>query len=135
MNEPPERVRVDKWLWATRFFKTRSLASEAIQAGRVRVNEARAKPAREVRAGDRVDVRIGEVTWTVVVREVSHKRGPAVEAARLYEETPESRERRELHAAERQLAAVPGRDSRGRPTKRDRRRIESLRSRRPNDRA
>jgi len=135
MNEPPERVRVDKWLWAARFFKTRGLASEAIQGGRVRVNEARAKPAREVRAGDRVDVRIGEVTWTVVVREAGDRRGPAVQAARLYEETPESRERRELHAAERQSAAVPGKDSRGRPTKRDRRRIESLRSHKPDGRA
>ena len=135
MNEPPERVRVDKWLWAARFFKTRGLASEAIQGGRVRINEVRAKPAREVRAGDRVDVRIGEVTWTVVVREAGDRRGPAVEAARLYEETPESRERRELHAAERQSAAVPGKDSRGRPTKRDRRRIESLRSHKPDGRA
>ena len=135
MNEPPERVRVDKWLWAARFFKTRGLASEAIQGGRVRVNEARAKPAREVRAGDRVDVRIGEVTWTVVVREAGDRRGPAVQAARLYEETSESRERRERHAAERQFAAVPGQDSRGRPTKRDRRRIESLRSPRPDGRA
>jgi ribosome-associated heat shock protein Hsp15 len=135
MNEPPERVRVDKWLWAARFFKTRGLASEAIQGGRVRVNEARAKPAREVRAGDRVDVRIGEVTWTLVVREAGDRRGPAVQAARLYEETPESRERRERHAAERQFSAAPGQDSRGRPTKRDRRRIESLRSHKPDGRA
>jgi ribosome-associated heat shock protein Hsp15 len=135
MNASPERVRVDKWLWAARFFKTRGLASEAIQSGRVTVNEERAKPAREVHAGDRVDVRIGEVIWTVVVREAADRRGPAAQATRLYEETPESRERRERHAAERQLATVPDRAGRGRPTKRDRRRIESLRSHKPDGRA
>lgn len=119
---------MDKWLWAARFFKTRGLASEAIQGGRVRVNGVRAKPAKEVRAGDQVETRIGELTWTVVVKDVREKRGSAAQAALLYEETPESRERREVHAAQRRLAPVPGAESR-RPTKRDRRRIESLRGR------
>ncbi len=129
MGDSPARVRIDKWLWAARFFKTRGLASQAIQAGHVRVDEARAKPAREVQAGDRVDVRVGEVTWTVVVLEASDRRGPAAQAALLYEETPESRERRAAHAAARRMAESPGAESRGRPTKRDRRLIEELRGR------
>jgi ribosome-associated heat shock protein Hsp15 len=129
MTTPPERVRVDKWLWAARFFKTRALASEAIQGGRVKVNGVRAKPAKEVRAGDEVEARVGEHTWTIVVERMREKRGSAAEAALLYTETPESRERRELLAAQRRLAPVPGFDGHGRPTKRDRRRIESLRAR------
>jgi len=129
MTPAPDRTRIDKWLWAARFFKTRGLASEAIQGGRVKVNGVRAKPAREVRAGDQVEVRIGELTWAVVVEGIAEKRGSATQAARLYTETPESRERRELFAAQRRLAPVPGTDARGRPTKRDRRRIESLRGR------
>ena len=131
MTPPPEHARVDRWLWAARFYKTRSLASEAIQGGRVEVNGARAKPAKEVRVGDRVRVRIGELTWVVVVEAIGEKRGSAAQAALLYSETPESRERRELFVAERRLTSVPGGDARGRPTKRDRRRIESLRNRRP----
>ncbi len=129
MTPAPDRTRVDKWLWAARFFKTRGLASEAIQGGRVKVNGVRAKPAREVHRGDQVEVRIGELTWAVVVEGIAEKRGSATQAALLYTETPESRERRELFAAQRRLAPVPGTDSRGRPTKRDRRRIESLRGR------
>ena len=129
MTPPPERVRVDKWLWAARFFKTRGLASEAIQGGRVKVNGVRAKPAKEVRAGDRVEVRVGELTWIVLVEGVREQRGSAAQAALLYTETPESREQRELFLAQRRLAPVPGTDARGRPTKRDRRRIESLRHR------
>jgi len=129
MTPPPERVRVDKWLWAARFFKTRGLASEAIQGGRVKVNGVRAKPAKEVRAGDRVEVRVGELTWIVLVEGVREQRGSAAQAALLYTETPESREQRELFLAQRRLAPAPGTDGRGRPTKRDRRRIESLRHR------
>lgn len=120
---------MDKWLWAARFFKTRGLASEAIQGGRVKVNGVRAKPAKEVRAGDRVEVRVGELTWIVLVEGVREQRGSAAQAALLYTETPESREQRELFLAQRRLAPVPGTDARGRPTKRDRRRIESLRHR------
>ena len=127
MTTPPERTRVDKWLWAARFFKTRSLASESVQGGRVKVNGVRVKPAREVRRGDQVELRIGELTWTVVVEAIAEKRGSATQAALLYAETPESRERRELFAAQRRL--VPGTDAHGRPTKRDRRRTDSLRGR------
>ncbi len=129
MTPPPEHARVDRWLWAARFFKTRGLASEAIQGGRVKVNGVRAKPAKVVRAGDRVELRMGELTWVVVVKGIAEKRGSAAQAALLYSETKESRERRDLFLAQRRLAPVPGGDVRGRPTKRDRRRIESLRAR------
>ncbi|HWH15522.1 MAG TPA: RNA-binding S4 domain-containing protein, partial [Miltoncostaeaceae bacterium] len=120
--DSPGRVRLDRWLWAARFFKTRSLAAEAVQGGRVDVNGTRAKPSKELRVGDRVDLTIGSVAWTVDVRGLSDRRGPAPEAQRLYEETDESRERRERHAAQRRLAPAPGADLGARPTKRDRRR-------------
>lgn len=129
MTAPPAHTRVDRWLWAARFFKTRGLATEAIQGGRVKVNGQRAKPAKEVHAGDVVEVRIGELTWTVEVEAVAEKRGSAPQAALLYRETGESRERRELFLAQRRLAPVPGGDARGRPTKRDRRQMESWRIR------
>lgn len=122
--EPPERQRIDKWLWAARFFKTRSLAAEAAESGKVQVNGARAKPAREVRAGDTVELRVGELHWTVTVRATAPRRGPAPEAQALYEETEASRRAREEQAAQRRLAAPPGADLRGRPTKRDRRRLD-----------
>lgn len=128
-----ERVRVDKWLWAARFFKTRSLATEAITGGRVEINGARAKASKEVRVGDRVDLTIGPVAWTVEVRALADKRGPASVAQTLYEETAESRERRERLAQQRRLAPAPGTDLHGRPTKRDRRQIDSLRRRTPPD--
>lgn len=127
------RVRIDRWLWAARFFKTRSLAAEAIQGGRVDVNGTRAKASKEVRVGDTVDVGIGQTTWTVVVRALSDRRGPASVAQTLYEETTESAERRARLAAQRRLAPAPGADLGARPTKRDRRRIESLRGRRRPD--
>jgi len=123
-----ERVRLDKWLWAARFFKTRGLAAEAIQGGRVHVGGVRAKAAREVRPGDTLEITAGQTAWTVVVRAVSARRGPASEAALLYEETAESRERRERRAAERRAAPVPGAEFQGRPTKRDRRRIAAIRA-------
>jgi ribosome-associated heat shock protein Hsp15 len=128
MAPVPDRVRIDKWLWAARFVKTRALAVEAIQGGRVEVNGARAKPGKEVREGDRVDISLGQVRWTVVVRVAGDRRGPASEAALLYEETAASRERRDQQAAERRFAGALGADLGGRPTKRDRRRIEALRS-------
>jgi ribosome-associated heat shock protein Hsp15 len=85
-----ERIRIDKWLWAARFFKTRATATEAILGGRVRLNGERVKPAKDVRTADIVNVRIGEMRWTVVVRGLAEKRGPARIAATLYEETAES---------------------------------------------
>lgn len=123
-------LRVDRWLWAARFFRTRALAVAGIDAGHVEVNGVRAKPAKEVRPGDLLTVRIGETRWELVVRKTDARRGPASQAATLYEETDASRERRERVAAERRLTPDPGGPTRGRPTKRDRRRIEQLRGRR-----
>lgn len=122
-----DEVRIDKWLWAARFFKTRSLATEAVTGGKVHVNDARVKPARELHVGDRVDITIGGLRRTVVVRGLAEKRGPATAAQALYEETPESIERRDRHVAERKLARPLGADLGARPTKLDRRRLEALR--------
>jgi ribosome-associated heat shock protein Hsp15 len=122
-----EQVRVDKWLWAARFFKARGAATEAVLGGRVHVNGARVKPSKEVGPGDTLEIHRDETEWTVVVRGVADKRGPASVAATLYDETPESRELRERRAQERRLARPPGSDLGARPTKQDRRRIEALR--------
>ena len=120
-------MRVDKWLWAARFFKTRSLATEAVAGGRVHVNGARVKSAKEIRPGDALEVTSGDVRWSVVVRELAEKRGPAKVAATLYEETPESIERRKQRALERSIARPLGADLGARPTKQARRRLEALR--------
>ena len=120
-------VRIDKWLWAARFFRTRSAATDAVLGGRVHLNDARVKPSKEIRAGDTVEVRIGQLQWTVVVRGISGKRGPASIATTLYDETPESIAVREQRAAELRLARPLGADLGGRPTKQARRRIEDLR--------
>jgi ribosome-associated heat shock protein Hsp15 len=122
-----EHVRIDKWLWAARFFKTRTAASDAVLGGRVQVNGARVKPSKTVAAADTVQVRIGPVEWVVVVSGVAGKRGSAAEAAALYEETPESIARRERLAAERRLARPLGADLGERPTKQARRRLDALR--------
>jgi ribosome-associated heat shock protein Hsp15 len=114
-------MRIDKWLWAARFFKTRSLAAQAVDSGRIHLNDERCKPAKEIRAGDALRVRAGETEWQVIVRELSDKRGPASVAQTLYEETVESRTRREEQAALRKLAKEPAREIKGRPTKRNRR--------------
>ena len=126
-ERPVESVRIDKWLWAARFFKTRGLATEAVAGGRVHVNGERVKPAKDVRAGDVVELRIGEFRWTVVVKGVADKRGPARAASALYEETEESIAGREQVAAERRLARPPGADLGARPTKQARRRLDALR--------
>ncbi len=122
-----DRVRMDKWLWAARFFKTRGGATAAVLAGHVRVNGARVKPAREVAVGDRLEVRVGERRWTVVVTGLADRRGPASIAATFYEETADSKAEGERLAAERRLSRPPGADLGGRPTTRDRRRLEALR--------
>ena len=122
-----ERVRVDKWLWAARFFKTRSAATEAVLGGHVHVNGSRVKPAREVGAGDRLEVRVGQRRRTVVVTGVAERRGPASIAATLYEETAESIAEGERHAAERRLSRPLGADLGARPTKQARRRLDALR--------
>jgi ribosome-associated heat shock protein Hsp15 len=120
-------VRIDKWLWAARFFKTRSAATGAVLGGRVHVNGTRAKPATDVAPGDEVQVTVGVVRRTVEVLLLSDKRGPATVAATLYRETPESIEERERTAAERRLSRPVGADLGARPTKLDRRRLEALR--------
>ena len=122
-----ERVRIDKWLWAARFFKTRAAATEAVLGGHVQVGGDRVKPAKEIRGGDRIDVRRGEISWTVVVTGIADRRGSATIAATLYEETPESLEARERQRLERRLARPLGADLGARPTKQARRRIEALR--------
>jgi ribosome-associated heat shock protein Hsp15 len=122
-----EQIRIDKWLWAARFFKTRGLATEAVLGGRVQLNGASVKPSKEVHVDDTVDVRIGFQQWTVVVTGIAEKRGPASVAATLYSETPESTEKRERLAQERRLSQPLGADLGPRPTKQDRRRIEALR--------
>ena len=125
--EPMDGVRIDKWLWAARFFKTRSLATEAVLGGRVHVNGDRVKPAKEIRIADVVEISVGGLKRTVVVDCLSEKRGPASVAATLYTETPESVAERERRLAERRLARPLGADLGARPTKLDRRRLEALR--------
>jgi ribosome-associated heat shock protein Hsp15 len=123
-----DKLRIDKWLWAARFFKTRSLACDEIDKGRVQVNGATAKPAREVKAGDSVQLRNGAITRTVTVLGVSDRRGPAPEAALLYHETEASIQQRQQAAEQRRLAPEPALTlSQGRPTKRDRRDADKLR--------
>jgi len=117
------RVRLDKWLWAARFFKHRTQATEAVDGGKIQLNEVRVKPARDVKIGDRVDIQIADSRYTVIVRGIAEKRGSATIAQGLYEETPESIAAREAGREERRLAATPGADLHGRPTKRDRRQI------------
>lgn len=126
---PPESMRLDKWLWCARFYKTRALAVEEIGKGRVMVNGQAAKASRELRPGDTVALRQGMVPRTVVVRGLSGMRGPAVVAQQLYEETPESIASREQAAEMRRLAPEPAASlHEGRPTKRDRREIDQARS-------
>lgn len=121
-----EKTRIDKWLWAARFYKTRSLASEDIQKGRVEVNGVEVKPAREIRTGDTVAMRYGSITRTVLVRALSDKRGPAPVAQQLYEETAESMRLRAEAQEQRRMGTEPALSQRhGRPTKQDRRAIEN----------
>ena len=122
-----DEVRIDKWLWAARFFKARSAATTAAAGGRVHVNGERAKPSKPVRAGDTVEVTIGTVRRTVNVLEVAERRGSATVAATLYAETPESQSAREQQAAEQRLDRPLGADLGARPTKQARRRLDALR--------
>jgi ribosome-associated heat shock protein Hsp15 len=122
-----EGDRLDHWLWVVRLTKTRSLAADAVKAGRVQVNGQPAKPSREVHPGDRVELRNGPLRTEVIVRGSVPRRVGAAEAAKLYEETEESRAARERAAELRRLAPAPAPDLGGRPTKRDRRRFERSR--------
>jgi ribosome-associated heat shock protein Hsp15 len=122
-SDKAKKVRIDKWLWAARFFKTRSLAGEAVKGGKVSVNGNRAKPSREVEVGDTLILRQGADQKTVIVQDLSDKRGPATVAQLLYQETAESIENREKEKELRKLAAVQMPHGEGRPTKRSRRLI------------
>jgi len=127
-RERNERVRLDKWLWAARFYKTRALAADAIDGGKVDVNGTGAKRAKMVQLGDEVRLRQAPFEHIVVVRGVSERRGPASVAATLYEETAESKAKREALATK--IRSMPADDwESGRPTKRDRREIERFRGR------
>lgn len=132
MHDPTQPVRVDRWLWAARLCKTRSIAVDAIKGGRVEVNGKPAKPSRDVGPGDRLRISFGEVRMEVDIRATGLRRGSAADAAKLFDETPESVRGREEVAAQRRADAAAGPrfdDAGGRPTKRDRRAMERLRGR------
>jgi ribosome-associated heat shock protein Hsp15 len=129
MTESEDRTRVDKWLWAARFYKTRALASEAIAGGKVQVNGERVKRARPLQVGDEIRIRQGPYEHQIVVRALSGRRGPAAAAAQLYEEKPESRAAREQLAVQLKTLHSMFVPERGRPTKKDRREINRLKGR------
>ena len=124
-NDNVEKYRIDKWLFAARFFKTRSLAADAIERGRVILNEQRVKPAKVVAVGDTLTIRIGNAQYVIKVLALSNQRGSATQAQQLYSETDESRQQREILAARMKAQPQPF-FTKGRPTKRDRREIERL---------
>jgi ribosome-associated heat shock protein Hsp15 len=129
-DEGSDKVRLDKWLWAARFFKTRALAAEAVEGGKVQVNGDRPKRARPLQAGDEIRIRLGPYEHVVTVRGLSDRRGPASQAAGLYQETESSRKAREALAVQlKSLHSLFGPDK-GRPTKKDRREIQKLKGRR-----
>jgi ribosome-associated heat shock protein Hsp15 len=125
-DEETGRQRIDKWLWAARFFKTRSLAATAVDGGRVKWNGQNVKPARELKPGDELDIVAAETRWTVIVRGLNGQRRPAPEARLLYEETAESAARRQRQEEMRKLAPVPGANLKGRPTKKAGRQIRGF---------
>lgn len=122
-------MRIDKWLWAARFYKTRSLASTEVDAGHVDLNGDRAKPSKALKVGDELRIRVHNDTYVIRVRVLSEHRGPAVEAQTLYEETAESRAERERLREMRRLAPTPAFEEGGRPTKRDRRSLARVKRR------
>jgi ribosome-associated heat shock protein Hsp15 len=123
LEQTREPVRIDKWLWVARFFKTRSLAAAAVTAGKIEVNGARAKPSRIMRLGDKLNIRRGLYEWTVIVKRLTKLRGPAAEAQRLYEETEESIRKREATSAHLKFERPPEFNIPGRPSKKDRRAV------------
>jgi ribosome-associated heat shock protein Hsp15 len=124
-----EAVRLDKWLWAARFFKTRSLATEAVNGGKVELNGLRPKPSKDVKIGDQLRVRLGPFVHALVVRVLSDRRGPAAAAALLYEESAASIAERERLREQHRLAPATQYDERGRPTKKDRRAMSAFEER------
>ena len=123
-----DSVRIDKWLWAARFFKTRSLAADAVESGKVRWNDERTKPARLLKPGDSLHIDNGATVWEVDVLGLSDKRSAAAIAQALYRETPASISRRQIEAERRKLFHEPTSELKGRPTKRDRRLLDQSRS-------
>lgn len=120
-------MRLDKWLWAARFFKTRSLASDAVDGGKVKLNGGSTKPAKDLKLGDRLHIRAGEHDFEVIVQGLNEQRRPASEAQLLYQETPHSVQQRTQAAELRKLAPSPAPEQKGRPTKRDRRLLSRFR--------
>jgi ribosome-associated heat shock protein Hsp15 len=125
-TEPGARLRIDKWLWAARFFKTRSLATDAVEKGRVRIGGATVKPAKDVRVGDLVEIEIERIVWQIQVLGVCDVRGPASVAQTLYVETEEGRQKRQQESERRKTYREPAAELHGRPTKRDRRVIDKF---------
>ena len=125
-NQQPNQMRIDRWLWAARFFKTRSLAKAALEGGKVTIDGQRGKPAKEIRPGQTLSIRRGDDTSVVVIKGLSDKRGPAPEAQQLYEETPESIEAREVRRSERRMIRAGLTIPSTRPTKKQRRDINRL---------
>ena len=123
---PDDSIRLDTWLWAARFFKTRSLAAQAVSGGKVEVNGSRAKPAKRVKTGDQLRVKKGPFEFQLLVRAVSERRGPAAAAAALYEEDPGAKQVRERLAEQLRIAPSVRYEGKGRPTKKDRREIDRL---------
>ncbi|HUP94147.1 MAG TPA: RNA-binding S4 domain-containing protein [Burkholderiales bacterium] len=117
-------VRIDKWLWAARFYKTRSAAQHAIEGGKIKLNGEHTKPAKDVKPGDQLSITIGAYEWAITVLQLSAQRGPATVARTLYEESEESRARRAREAEKRRRFEDPAAELKGRPTKRDRRDLD-----------
>ncbi len=122
-----ERLRIDKWLWAARFFKTRALACTAVEGGHVQLNGQRCKPARELKAGDELSIFSGEQRWVVHVLALNEQRRPAAEARLLYQETDDSQAARLAALEQRNLQAEPAAERQGRPTKKERRQLDRWR--------
>ena len=120
-------MRIDKWLWAARFYKTRVLAQAAVTGGKVKLHDERVKPAKDVRAGDVLAIHVGEFEWSITVRALAQSRGPADLARTLYAESEESRARRTAQMADRKAHGSVGGARKGRPTKRERRQLERWR--------
>ena len=126
-----EKIRLDRWLWAARWFKTRALATQAVTGGKVHLNGRRVKPSADLHVGDDLRIVRGPYTFAVVVSRLAERRGSAKDAALLYEETDESREARELRRIQLRDMPVPSYEGKGRPTKRERRKLERVRRRPP----
>ena len=124
MADAPDDTRIDKWLWAARFFKTRSQATDAVTGGKVEINDESAKPSKSVKVGDRIRLRLGPVEYRLTVTGIAERRGSAAVAQTLYAESPESIAERERVAAQRRFAAAPAYEEKGRPSKKDRRELD-----------